>query len=162
MANTQNQDSTIKSEFDKHHKELYSKFLEKAKLKETDLVSVVIKKGNQKKADVFVYTYTVNYQFLDAGTIESGTVTLYLIEDEDGDLEWCLKILNPEGACLDVTAKGGARKKRVAKKAAATHKRTKRTHTGKDGVKRTVYTKDGNDYVMRRSKTTGKTRYVKV
>ena len=42
------------------------------------------------------------------------------------------------------------------------YKRTKRTFADKDGKKRTIFTKDGKEYVQRRSKTTGKVRYVAV
>lgn len=54
---------------------------------------------------------------------------------------------------------GGNRKKKTPK---ATYKRTQRTHTSKDGTKRTVYTKGGHDYVRRISKKTKKARYQRV
>lgn len=70
-----------------------------------------------------------------------------------------------------VSKTGGAKKKRsgrkVVKKAASvkkdsTYKRTRRVHTSKSGTKRTVYTKDGKDYVKRVSSKSGKVRFQKL
>lgn len=60
---------------------------------------------------------------------------------------------------VSAPAYSGGRKKKSMK---ATHTRTKRTHVCKDGVKRTVYAKNGKDYVMRKSKVTGAVRFEKI
>lgn len=72
------------------------------------------------------------------------------------------------GECAPKPASsGGARQKKSIKKKPVTHQRTKRKHTCKDGRIRTIYTtkgacrKDGKDYVMRKSKKTGKMRFEK-
>ena len=51
---------------------------------------------------------------------------------------------------------GGANQKGVK------YHKTTRKHTDKSGKTRTIYTKDGKEYVQRRSKKTGKVRYEKV
>jgi hypothetical protein len=65
---------------------------------------------------------------------------------------------------------GGARRRKVATrkpksktvKKASTYKKTARKHTAKDGTKRTIYSKDGKEYVKRVSKKTGAVRFVKL
>jgi len=52
-------------------------------------------------------------------------------------------------------------KKGSKKSSASSYKRTTRKHVSKSGVKRTIYTKDGKDYIKRRSKT-GKVRMEKL
>lgn len=40
--------------------------------------------------------------------------------------------------------------------------RTSQKHTSRCGTKRTIYTKNGSEYIKRLSKKTGKMRFVKV
>ena len=65
-------------------------------------------------------------------------------------------------ANANANAMDGGAKRRSRRRASAAYTKTTRKYVGRDGVKRTVYVKDGKSYVKKRSSKTGKLSYRQV